>query len=132
MRSSRSCSSLQENPRALLSTSGTASSCGAANRGGTPMANRLSRASQGSLSVHPDEVRYGVSLRYVPETRREVKRVPLRAGFAVPSQDLHRILETLGCKLFSRDRTLVQHIAWSMETGLLALLHEAGSATVDE
>jgi 3-hydroxy-5-methyl-1-naphthoate 3-O-methyltransferase len=59
-------------------------------------------------------------------------RAPLRTGFAAPSQDVSSLLESLGCKLFSRERTLLQHVAWSVQMGVFQLLEQRGPSTADE
>jgi hypothetical protein len=52
--------------------------------------------------------------------------VPLKAGFRVPSCDLAELLDSMGVKLFIRERTLAQFVAWSIETGLLDAVHQLG------
>jgi acetylserotonin N-methyltransferase len=59
-------------------------------------------------------------------------RVPLKAGFRLPSHDLADLLDDLGIKLFSRERSLVQHVAWSLHGGLLDVLHQRGPVTPGE
>lgn len=60
-----------------------------------------------------------------------VTRTALAAGFEVPSSDLADVLGALGTKLFTRERTLVQYVAWSVNTGLLEMLHARGAATIE-
>jgi hypothetical protein len=57
---------------------------------------------------------------------------PLKAGFSVPTHDLGSVLERVGTKLYVRERTLVQYVAWSVQTGLLEVLDRLGPATVAE
>src|SRR5262245_8539237 len=59
-------------------------------------------------------------------------RVPLEAGFPLPSHDLAALLSSLGSTLFTRQRTLVQYVAWSVETGLIDVMHQCGSVTPEE
>lgn len=49
-----------------------------------------------------------------------------------PSSDLGDILGALGIKLFSRERTLVQYVSWSLDAGIFELLDDAGRATVED
>jgi len=60
------------------------------------------------------------------------RRVPLTAGFQLASHDLGDLLGSLGITLFTRERTLVQYVVWSVNAGLLEFLAEHGSATVEE
>jgi hypothetical protein len=59
-------------------------------------------------------------------------RMPLKAGFRVPSCDLGQLLESLGTKLFTRERTLIQYVTWSLHTGLVELVHDRGAVTPEE
>jgi ubiquinone/menaquinone biosynthesis C-methylase UbiE len=60
------------------------------------------------------------------------KCVPLEVGFQVPNQDLCTVLQSLGCKLFTRERTLSQYVFWSVREGLFRFLGERGTASVPE
>jgi hypothetical protein len=62
----------------------------------------------------------------------EYVRTPLRAGFDVPSHDIAGILEPLGTKLYTRERTLVQHVAWAVEYGLFELMNGRSAITITE
>jgi acetylserotonin N-methyltransferase len=53
-------------------------------------------------------------------------------GFALPTQDLGGLLARLGCKLFTRDHTLIQYVSWSDKAGLFELMDEHGSVTAVE
>ncbi len=59
-------------------------------------------------------------------------RVPLKPGFRLPSHDLAELLDALGIKLFSRERALVQYVAWSLHTGLLDAVHQRGPVSPRE
>jgi hypothetical protein len=56
----------------------------------------------------------------------------LKPGFELPTQDLGRLLAGLGCKLFTRDHTLVQYVGWSERAGLFELMEARGSVSVGE
>lgn len=60
------------------------------------------------------------------------RRVPLTAGFELPSSSLAELLGSLGITLFTRERTLVQYVAWSLNAGLLEVLAQREAVTVDE
>lgn len=57
---------------------------------------------------------------------------PLEPGFSLPGQDLGKMLESLGIKLFIRERSLAQYVSWSMQTGLIGFLDEHGPANLDQ
>jgi hypothetical protein len=50
---------------------------------------------------------------------------------AAPSHDLGVWLERLGCKLFWRDRPLVQYVAWCHELGVLDVLSNGRASVAD-
>jgi hypothetical protein len=58
--------------------------------------------------------------------------VPLSAGFAAPLHDVSGLLESLGCKLFARERTLLQHVAWAVRMGVFQQLEERGPLSSEE
>jgi hypothetical protein len=57
------------------------------------------------------------------------ERTALKMGFAVPDSDLRLLLESLGCKLFTHERTLSQYVVWSMQAGLFSIINTTISAT---
>lgn len=57
---------------------------------------------------------------------------PLRAGFKLPMHDLSELLQPLGARLYKRERTPSQLVAWSIQSGLLELLNQCGSVTFEE
>jgi 3-hydroxy-5-methyl-1-naphthoate 3-O-methyltransferase len=57
---------------------------------------------------------------------------PLRAGFAPPAQPLGNLLEVLGIKMFARDHTLVQYVAWAQKTDLFELMGARGGVTKED
>jgi len=59
-------------------------------------------------------------------------RTVLESGFSVPVRDLGEVLETIGCKLFTRERTLGQYLAWSVQTGLFDLLSRHPEVSISE
>jgi acetylserotonin N-methyltransferase len=64
-------------------------------------------------------------------TLTKTRRTPLKAGFAPPEHDLGFVLGAIGNKLFVRDRSLAQHVAWSVQHGVLEFLDDR-SATMEE
>jgi len=60
------------------------------------------------------------------------RRPPLQPGFTVPTHDLTSVLESIGSKLYVRERTLVQYVAWSVHYGLFAFLDKSGPSTIAE
>ncbi len=62
----------------------------------------------------------------------ELPGVVLTAGFALPTQDLGALLAQLGCKLFTRDHTLIQYVAWSEQAGLFEFMNTRGAVTAAE
>ena len=50
---------------------------------------------------------------------------------SLPSYDLSAWLERLGCKLFWRDRPLIQYVAWCYELGLLDILSDGPISATD-
>lgn len=55
----------------------------------------------------------------------------LQLGFDTPHHDLDDVLEKLGIKLFSRERTLAQYVSWSARTGLISFLDKNGPSSID-
>jgi hypothetical protein len=62
----------------------------------------------------------------------DMGRIPLKGGFRLPSSDLAQVLGSLGIALFSRERTLVQYVAWSIDVGLLEVVHQRGAVSSEE
>jgi O-methyltransferase domain len=60
----------------------------------------------------------------------ELPGAVLTPGFAPPTQDLGGLLAQLGSKLFTRDHTLVQYIAWSANAGLFEFMSAQSPVTV--
>lgn len=56
--------------------------------------------------------------------------VPLTSGYGLPSGDLGELLGRMGSHLFSRERPLVQYVAWAISTGLIALMEETGGVAI--
>lgn len=61
-----------------------------------------------------------------------IRRARLQPGFILPTHDLAGVLEPLGSKLYVRERSLVQYVAWSVQSGLFELLARAGPTTIRE
>jgi hypothetical protein len=59
-------------------------------------------------------------------------RARLEAGFTVPNDDLCGLLETLGIKLFFRERSLAQYVSWAVQTGVIAFLDRHGLADLKQ
>ncbi len=64
--------------------------------------------------------------------QKESAGTALAAGYTLPARDLGGLLAQLGCKLFTRDHTLVQYISWSTQAGLFELINARGTVTVAE
>jgi len=53
-------------------------------------------------------------------------------GFPTPSTDVGDLIERLGCKLFARERPLIQYVAWANESRLLELMGRREFVCIDD